>query len=94
MLEYTSLPDATPRRHAATILGIKLSHHVLVGNLRERENLGDPVIDGRLILRWIFRKWNVGYGPDRAGLGWGQVAGACECGNDPWCPIKCGEFLD
>jgi len=26
------------------------------GNLRERDNLGDPGIDGRIILRWIFRK--------------------------------------
>ena len=23
------------------------------------EHLGDPVVDGRIILRWIFRKWNV-----------------------------------
>jgi hypothetical protein len=30
------------------------------GNLREREHLGDPGIDGRIILRWIFRKWDVG----------------------------------
>jgi hypothetical protein len=26
------------------------------GNLRERENLGDPVVFGRIILRWIFTK--------------------------------------
>jgi len=26
------------------------------GNLRERDHLGDPRIDGRMILRWIFRK--------------------------------------
>jgi len=26
------------------------------GNLREREHLGDPGVDGRKILRWIFRK--------------------------------------
>jgi len=32
---------------------------VLVGNLRERNHLGDPVIDGRIILRWTFRKWDV-----------------------------------
>ena len=23
-------------------------------------NLGDPGVDGRIILRWIFRKWDVG----------------------------------
>jgi hypothetical protein len=29
------------------------------GNLRERNHWGDPSVDGRLILRWIFRKWDV-----------------------------------
>ena len=29
---------------------------VLVGNLKDRDHLGDPGIDGRIILRWIFRK--------------------------------------
>ena len=29
------------------------------GNLRERGHLGDPGIDGRIILRWISRKWDV-----------------------------------
>jgi hypothetical protein len=24
----------------------------------------------------------------------GQVAGSCECGNEPSVSIKCGEFLD
>ena len=26
-------------------------------NLRERDHLEDPGTDGRIILRWIFRKW-------------------------------------
>ena len=30
------------------------------GNLRERDHLGDPGVDGRIILIWIFRKWDVG----------------------------------
>jgi len=49
-------------------------------------------IDGRIILRWIFRKWV--YGLDRAGSGYGQVAGTCECSNEPSGSINCGEFLD
>ena len=27
------------------------------GNLRERDRLGDQGVDGRVILRWIFRIW-------------------------------------
>jgi hypothetical protein len=35
-------------------------YRVLVGNLRKRDQLGDPGVDGRIILRWAFRKWDVG----------------------------------
>ena len=38
------------------------------GNLREREHLEDPGVDGRIILRWISRKW------DRGGMGWVELA--------------------
>jgi hypothetical protein len=30
-------------------------------NLRERDRLGDPGVDGRIILRWIFRKWGMNW---------------------------------
>jgi hypothetical protein len=35
------------------------------GSQRERGNLGDPGIDGGIIIRWIFKY--LGYGLDRAG---------------------------
>ena len=30
------------------------------GTSKERDHLGDPSVDGRIILRWIFSKWDVG----------------------------------
>jgi len=61
------------------------------GNLRESDYLEDPGIDGRIILRWLLRKWD---GLDRCGSGFGQVTGTCECGNEPSGSTKYGEFLD
>jgi len=37
------------------------AYRVLVGgSLMERDHLENPGIDGRITLRWIFRKWDVG----------------------------------
>jgi hypothetical protein len=30
--------------------------------------LEGPGVDGKIILRWLFRKYNVGYGMDLSGL--------------------------
>jgi hypothetical protein len=35
------------------------------GNLRERDHLKDLDVNGRIIIRWIFRNWDVGQGLDR-----------------------------
>jgi len=34
-------------------------YRVLVGNLKERNHLVGSGLDGIIILRWIFRKWDV-----------------------------------
>ena len=56
------------------------------GKLKERDQLKDPDVDGRIILRLIFRRCDVG------GMDWIELDQ--ECGNEPSVSIKCGEFLD
>jgi len=41
------------------------------GNLRERDHLENPSVDGSLILRCIFRKWD--WGVERTGLMWLRI---------------------
>ena len=65
------------------------------GNLRERDHWGDPGANGNIILRWVFKKWDVGVWTGSSWLRIGrEVAGFSECGNEPSVSIKCGEFLD
>ena len=40
------------------------------GNLREIDHWGDAGADGRIILRWIFRHWDVGV---RTGSSWLRI---------------------
>jgi hypothetical protein len=50
--------------------------------------LEDLGLDGRIILTWILQKCDGGHGLDLSGSGQGQVAGACECGNESLGSIK------
>jgi hypothetical protein len=72
-------------------------HRVLVGENEGRRSLGDPGVDGRIILRWIIRKWG-GWG---GGMDWNDLAQD----RDRWQAVvhavmklqvakNCGEFLD
>jgi hypothetical protein len=45
-------------------------YRVLVGKPEGKNHWRDPDVDGRIILRWIFRKWDVGIW---TGLGWLRI---------------------
>ena len=40
------------------------------GNLRERDHFGDPGVDGRIILRWLFKNLDVGAWTRTSWLKW------------------------
>ena len=47
----------------------------LVGKPERKDHLEDPGVDGRIILRWIFRKWNLGVWTGSSWLGIGTGSG-------------------
>jgi hypothetical protein len=53
----------------------------------------DTSIEGRIILKWIFKKWG-GAGAGLMCFGIGTDDAFFECGNEPSVSITCGEFLD
>jgi len=70
-------------------------YRVLVGKPEGKKNFGDPGIDGRIILKWIFRKSDIGTWTGLTWLGIGTGEGdTCERGNENSGSINCGEFLD
>jgi hypothetical protein len=62
------------------------------GNLKERNHLEDLIVDGRIMLKWILRKYD-GTGLDKLGLAQGHVAGCFKHGNELLGPIKYLEKL-
>jgi hypothetical protein len=59
----------------------------------KKEPLEDPGVEGRIIFRRIFRKWDgsmewIDLAQDRKGL-----AGTCKRGNEPSGSVKCRKFL-
>jgi len=46
--------------HVARTVERRSVYRVWWGNLRDRDHMEDPGVDRRIILRWIFRKWDVG----------------------------------
>ena len=52
-------------------------HKVLMGKPEGKNHWGDQDVDGRIILRWIFRKWEgvvgTGWSWHRIGTGGGRL---------------------
>jgi hypothetical protein len=46
--------------HLAHIKDKRCAYRGLVGKPEERDHFEDPGVDGRIILKWIFKKWDWG----------------------------------
>jgi hypothetical protein len=59
--------------HVARMGDRRVVYRVLVGNIKESYHLEDSGLNGKIILKWIFRKWDVGVwtGSNRLKIGKG-----------------------
>jgi hypothetical protein len=72
--------------------GIHLYTGFWCGSLRERDHLEVTCMDGRTILRWFFKKWDVEVWIGLSCLRIETGTGTRECGIEPSGSIKCREF--
>jgi hypothetical protein len=61
--------------------------------LRDGDHFKDPDVEWRIILKWIFDKWNTKHELDRSGSEKGQEV-SCKCDNKPSGSIKYWKVLD
>jgi len=69
-------------------------YRILVGRLEGITELGRPRRRWENNIKKVFSSGMGKHGPDCSGSGYGQVASACECSNEPSGSTKCGELLD
>jgi len=82
-------------RWAGNIARVGGEKGCIQGSCGEAEGKGPPGILGvywRIIFSFIFKNWGGRYKLDWYGSEQGQMAGCCDCGNEPPVSIKYGEF--
>ena len=69
-------------------------YRVLVGKPEGKRPLGRPRLTWEENIKMDLQEMGCGFMDNQGGSRYRQVAGTCECGNEPMGSIKCGEILD
>ena len=64
ILQVTKLRIMRWTEHVESMWRVEVYIGFLVGNRRDRDNLRDPALHGRVTFSWIFRKWDGQHGLD------------------------------
>ena len=69
-------------------------YRVLVRKTKGKRPLGRTKCRWEDKIKMGLQELGRGYGLNLSGSRYGQIAGCCECGNEPSGSIQCGEFFD
>jgi hypothetical protein len=72
----------------------KVAYKVRVGGPEEKKPFGRPGHKWEDNIKMVLQEVDEGMDMIDLAQYTGQVAGSCECGNEPLCSIKCGKFLE